>query len=469
MTLLYSISTLLQYIYLSILTNRITYIFRKQRRILLMVNYFASNMSGALVGIFAFFLAYTSSIIFLRKYRITHPVIFGITLVSLFGHAGGALFYYWYSLHVGSDSVTYFNSATLSYNGIGFNFVCYILGYLKTYILNDSFLGAFLVSGALGYLGSIFYFLSFKQLFDMLLNTQPHEKAYEQTLIIPAIVLLCWPSYFIWSAGLIKDSFTFILTGYIFLILANSRRSVIHYLLLFISCLFVFSLRPYLFGIAAIVTILYVLLDSKADRIIKSAILFLAVCATVFIIPKIQHYLMMMAHDAGVSMSNIGTYIIYQQSLMQEAGSSLSLPTYNPNLVFLYLPYLIGINLFLPMGVGATSIVGWLSSIENVFLAGWVLYFLINWSYWKIAREKLVTAKYLFVYFIFGISCLSIMNTNLGLAMRQKMMYVPAFLIAVLLVYSYKKVVLIRSIELPIPLNNMSGLEHTELACSKRM
>lgn len=127
-------------------------------------------------------------------------------------------------------------------------------------------------------------------------------------------------------------------------------------------------------------------------------------------------------------------------------ATSISVPTDNIYLMGLFLPYMMLANLLLPLFLGSKNLIIIISSIENLYFLYITLKYLMHRRIWRILRRKISLINFFMIYFLVGLAFLGMINTNLGLAMREKMMYVPAFLIIVMLVYSYKRIIAIRDV-----------------------
>ncbi len=390
------------------------------------------------VGVLSYIFAFSLVFYLLHKFGLNQKSILTITLLSAVGHAVGAVALYEYAMSNGGDSLFYFKNANLHYQGLGYHFAFLILGYAKAYLLGESFLGAFLLSSAIAFIASVFYLLTYKILLDKISGSYPFYRFDSRQLTYPAFLLLCWPSYFFWSAGLVKDNFSFLSIGLILFIVARNKLSVSNIILFAIAAFLGFMVRAYLFIIFFVSTFIYLLLNSKWNMFLKISLISLLTIATILLLPLFDSY-GLVVHFSGSTLSNIGEYAVRQQQYMN-TGSSIPLPTDNPQLTFLFLPYLFLANLILPLGIGANNFIGIISSIENAYLLWWIISFIKNRAIWSDLKQKLRVANFLIIYFFFGMSCLSMMNSNLGLAMREKMMYVPALLICMFLTFAYRRI-----------------------------
>lgn len=385
------------------------------------------------IGIISFLSAWSYGIYLLKKFQLNQKWIIYPACISLIGHFIGALAIFYYSVTIGSDSVYYFQSATTKYSGLGYWAAFLILGYAKKYILGDSFLGAFLISGAIGFVASIYYLLTFKILLS---RTNEAKPLTQQQIIYPAFLLLCWPSYFFLSAGLIKDNFSFLSISMILFVIANGVLNTSTILTFLAAFCLSFFVRPYLFVIFSFSFVIYFIL-SKQTMAMRIIFFLSLILLTFLLLPLLHNYYVMM-HFPHLALRNIGNYAIQQQEYMH-IGACFPIPTHNPFLTFLFIPYFMLANTLLPLGIGISGKLSIMSTIENAGLVVLIIFFIKNWSIWKEANERLNILRFFIIYFIVGMACLSIVNTNIGLAMREKMLYVPALLICIFLTYSYKK------------------------------
>lgn len=395
---------------------------------------------GFAIGFFVFFIVLIYSFFLLQKHDLNRRIIIGILILSCAGHFIGSILNYWFSITAGSDSVMYFQQKYASDRGKwGFYFAEKFLEFLKTNV-SDSFMSMFFLFGSLGLLASVYFFLTFKTLLDQISNNQKLYCLDRKQLFFPALVILCWPSYFFWSAGLVKDSFAFLSVALLLYAIARGKVDIQGLITFCIGSALGLVVRPYLFVIVALSVIIYVLLSSKMNYFFKIGILVLLGIATSMVMPMLSSYNLSFLKG---SVTTIGQQLIYQQQVLS-VGSSIPVPTSDPRLIFFCLPYLFFANLFLPLGFGASNFIGVVSSIENAYLVWCVFFFFKNKLIWSQICKNVRILKFLFIYFVVGMSCLSAMCTNLGLAMREKIMYVPALLICFSLVYSYRRILIIR-------------------------
>lgn len=161
-----------------------------------MNDYSSVDLTGIIIGMLSFFFVFPFVYYLLKKFDLNRGAIIQAVSISAVGHFIGAYALYLFAIKYGADAIFYWQNATTTYGGLGYPFSCFVLGYAKVYLLENSLLAAFLVSGALAFVGSIYYFLTYKILLDKVSGPHPLYRSDARQLVFPAYVLLCWPSYF---------------------------------------------------------------------------------------------------------------------------------------------------------------------------------------------------------------------------------------------------------------------------------
>ena len=158
-----------------------------------------------------------------------------------------------------------------------------------------------------------------------------------------------------------------------------------------------------------------------------------------FVIYAVQWVLAEQANLEIVDLDHIASKAQTQQLLLSQ-GSSFPYPaTKNTWVTLLLLPYGLIMNLVMPLFIFANNITGVLASIENIFLVYLLYQFIRARKTFRLIKLQLEPVKVCFYFFVVGMAFMGLSNTNLGLAMRQKSMYVPAFLVIAMLVWAYQK------------------------------
>ena len=329
-------------------------------------------------------------------------------VVSLFfWHTFFSLFYYFFTLINTADAVGYYSQslgeALKFYPGSPF---IYYISSLFSKGLDANYLNVTLVYNLFGVLGLIFLYLSVKK--------------YLEKLSWFWICLLFIPSMSFWSAGLGKDAISFF-SVCLFLYTLTTNKKL--YILLPISFLFMFMVRPHIALIMAISFMIYFILRSKVHILFKMITLPIIFLSIIFSSSFVQEYVGL----EEASIDSVSVYVDQRQGYNQSGGSSLDLQSMSyPMQIFTYV--------FRPLPFDAHSALALFTSIENTILLILFLYILFKN---KFKLHSFIEGKnaWLLIYAFLTCSMLAITTANLGIATRQKWMFMPILLY--LLVYAF--------------------------------
>lgn len=381
---------------------------------------------GVMWGCLFYSIALVFSFAVYRLYSPWYKTIITVICLSWFGHFIGT---YVYSL-IPSDSLyTFFEEATPHFYGFGTKFVRYITWYVRYFITDDSYLGTLYFFSAFAFIGGVLWYLLFLQCAQRLFidNQQYH---------FPAILIMCWPSFLFFTAGIGKDSLTYFLLPLIFIVwnhicYSNQNKSI-HFLTMIFSIIFIFMLRPYV--LLVLVTAFFIArLNPQKIRI--SMLWFMALS------PLLWYVAVTIVTSAGLQnldLLSVANHALVQQEL-QNIGSSFPIFSHDPITVLLLLPYSFVMNLFFPLFLFANNAVGILASFENVYLVFLAVFFWKKRGLYNYLKRQMPSLHFLFLFFVVGMAFMSLINTNLGLSTRHKSMYLPIFLVLAMLVWLKNK------------------------------
>lgn len=181
-----------------------------------------------------------------------------------------------------------------------------------------------------------------------------------------------------------------------------------------------FMVRPHIALTMLMSFILYYIVRSKIHLILKLITLPIMIFGTFILIRFVQSYVGM----EEASIDGLGDYIDKRQGANLGGGSSLDISSMSyPMQMFTYI--------FRPLPFDAHNIVSGVTSIENTAVLILFLYLSTRTSIKKLLLD---TNLLLFIYFIFTCSTLALTTANLGIATRQKWMFMPVLIY--LLIYS---------------------------------
>ncbi len=387
-------------------------------------------LEGLVFGLFLYSIAFFIALASIQKNTVLTKPLFLVLCLSWFGHYVGSAIY---ASGVSDSLVTFFEYASPTFHGFGTAFVQYMVWYVRALLTGESYEATLYFFSVFAFLGSVLWYMVFLQLSEAI-----ELDYYSEAL--PALVIMCWPSFFLFTSGIGKDSLSFFLIPSIFVLSHRlthlKKRSPLLVVGLVCVALVMFMIRPYLFMLLSLVFFLTYFREAIFRFTARRMFLLLALSPLIFYI--IERVLILQGGLEDVNLTDIANRALLQQSRLN-TGTAFPILSDNPFLVPFLLPYGFTMNLLMPMFVFAHNTVAFLASFENLGLFYMIVRFWKQRAYWKVLRDKVDSVRRCFYLFVVGMSYLGILNTNLGLAMRQKSMYVPAFLVIAMLVHLYSK------------------------------
>lgn len=332
--------------------------------------------------------------------------IINITLLYIW-HTFFSVYYWKYTTSNSSDAVGYFKkSFSLAPDfspGTGFT---QSLAYIVTSILNSNYLNTTLVFNIFGAIGISLLYLAIKPFMTSI------NKLW--------VLILFIPSMSFWSAGLGKDSIAFMATC---LFLYGITEARIPRLTMFFSFLAMFMVRPHIAAVMLVSFTIYFILKAKTHIIFKVLTIPIILIGSMITLQFVQQYVGL----GDLSVEGLDEYVNKRQGYNLEGGSSLDIASMSyPMQMFTYI--------FRPLPFEAHSIVALITSIENTILL--LLFLYISFKS-KFNLRILLEDKnlWLFTYAFLTCTVLALTTANLGIATRQKWMFMPVVLY--LLIYAY--------------------------------
>lgn len=330
-------------------------------------------------------------------------------IVLYFWHTAFCLTYFIYSQYFISDSTAYFNKALSG----DFNFT------LGTAAVEG--LTGLLVQGlGFGMLSSFLFFNIFGSVgllaFDGALKKATLEKSKYLKWLATLIVFL--PSVSFWSSAIGKDSLSFLATSLaLWAALHLNKRVWLMVLAIFIML----AVRPHIAGMMVIGLALSIMFDKKTSIVRRLSLGFLAVIGVAVMVPFALQY-------AGVSdpssAEGIVEYVEKRQSYNMEGGGGVDISSMSlPMQLFTYM--------FRPLIFEVNSITALAAALDNLVL----LYLFVVGGYalvMKKARKFTENRNFMWVYGGLAWVVLAMTSANLGIAVRQKWMFLPMFIFLLL-------------------------------------
>ena len=327
------------------------------------------------------------------------------------------LIYIFYVTNVGGDANGYFsraNAGLVNFN-VGTRFVDWLTSILIN--LNLSFVGVFFFFNCLGTIGLL--------AFDSTLKSIPsHSKKFTSLkTFLPFL-----PSISFWSAGLGKDAISFLAISLAIWSITRLRKKNS---ILVISIIIMLLVRPHIAAIMVVALCTSIAFERGVKLPIKVLVLLISLLGTSLILPFALKYSGVSSYG-GLNSESIQTYIDKRQSYNLEGGSSVNIDSMSlPMQMFTYL--------FRPFPFEARSITSLFASLDNMVLFMIIIIGLKS-IFHKNLKYDFANRKFLWVYSLLTLVILSMTTANLGIAMRQKWMFVPVIMYLFLSAISVSKI-----------------------------
>lgn len=317
-------------------------------------------------------------------------------------HTIFCVYYAHYMLHNIGDARGYYYRAVQG--DISFEFgsaAVDLITYFCVSILGLSFLGAFLVFNIFGFIGLL--------AFDASLRIATAEKSKALRRLATLIIFL--PSVSFWSAAIGKDAIAFMGTGLALWAALQLKRRM---WLMGIAVVLQLLVRPHIAGIMIIALAGSQLMQRNialGQRLIMGGA---ATLAATIMIPLALNYTGM---GSGIGAEELSSYIEQRQQMNQDGGGSLDIASMSVTMqLFTFL--------FRPLPMEATSVFSLAASVDNV-----ILLFLFAAGLWRLLRRNtqamMGNRAFMWLYSILVWILLASTIANLGIAVRQKWMFVP--------------------------------------------
>ena len=309
--------------------------------------------------------------------------------------------YVGYAKSNSADANRYFNSNNLDFDSfrLGTVAVEQFTSVLK--VIDISYLGCFLVFNIIGTIG---YMAVSASLFDATKFANKHAR-------LLALFFIFLPSLSFWSSAIGKDAISFLSVG---LALWSSLNFKSRKLLMFVSVLLMMVVRPHMAGLMIIALAMSLIFDKNIGKLTKSLLTTFTLLVAFLFIPYVLQYANI---SAGDGIQGVSDYITLRESHNTQGGSSV-------NIAGMSLPMKMFTYVFRPLPFEAHSITALMASLDNVLLL--IIFFTGIRKLTHIKRSQ--ANRYFMWFYAFGaLIILSLTTANLGIAMRQKWMFLPFF------------------------------------------
>ena len=295
----------------------------------------------------------------------------------------------------------------------GTYFMVHFVQNLKS-ALGGSFLDHFLFFQGFGMIGMALLIRSFNEIADSFGIAVP----------LHVYLILFLPGLHFWTGGIGKDS-PMIMA--VCLAAWASIRIERRFVWMGVALLIMALIRPHVGVVTGLGLVAALALTKQLSLRAKILMAPIAVAGLVWVVLAVLDRFRL-----GLDFESISNFVEVQQSFGEEFGGGADLQ----NLSF---PLKLFALLFRPLYVDAPGLMGLVASVENTFLL--YLFGYIAW-HWRIVLRLLTRVSYITYSVAYGVPLilmLAMVNYNIGLGQRQKMMAVPTVLIIYGTIYIYKR------------------------------
>lgn len=272
---------------------------------------------------------------------------------------------------------------------------------------------AFLYNTA-GAIGLIFFYSALQETVE-----ESSKPVFARVLVLVCALI---PSLSFWTAGIGKDSIAFLSVGiFLWSVLAFGRRQAAAVA----AVLIMLPVRPHIAGLMVLSVAAGTLFVKDLRGSVRFGMGAISTAAAAFAVPLAFLY------SGTTRFSTIGEFISDRQEHNMAGGSSIDITSMNPVLrMFTYL--------YRPLPSDAASFEQFAASIDNLILIALTAIGLI-----AIVRAGFIRVFRTYsIPMLYGLACLVLLSqltANLGLAMRQKWMLVPALMLVFVGAWSSRK------------------------------
>jgi len=342
-------------------------------------------------------------------------------------HTAFCMFYLWFSINYSSDAADYFQDASagmcefsLGTDAIRFMTCAFIA-------LDLSYLGCFLVFNFFGVIGLI--------AFDSALNTVTAYHSRRVRFLSSLFVFL--PSVSYWSSALGKDAIAFMAVGLALWSAVELNRRI---MIMIVSIFIMLLVRPHVAGMLVVALGVAILFNKNAKLIPTVVFSCLLALAAAILMPFALSYV---GFDQG---DGLKAYVEKRQGYNLGYGGSLDISKMS-------LPLQLFTYIFRPLPYEAHNLFALVTSLENVALlllclsgaASKLQFFRFFSGVARNAKADVGVALsrsayyFSFAYVLIAWPLMAVMTSNLGIATRQKWMFLPFLVFIAFSFFNQKK------------------------------
>ena len=365
------------------------------------------SLLGILISLFAYLLAFPQA--YQRRFD-----VYGALLAL---HIAAAIGFWLMSFESGMDAFLYYRDPEGFFQKDAFTSGTYFLVHVVQNIrhtLGGSFLDHFLFFQCFGMIGIALMIRCFNEVAESLGMSVP--------LVLYATLAL--PGLHLWTSGIGKDGIMSMA-----IVLALWSALSIHKRLpwLGLALVIMMVIRPHIASVVVAGLGSALLFSNYLPGRIRVMLAPVAMIGLIFVASRA-------GEKFGVTLDpdSFSSFVETQQGLGDKFGSGAGLEAQS-------LPLKVWALLFRPFFYDAEGMMGWLVSIENAVLMYFILYIVYHGKLLFRLAKSVFYVPYAVTFASILIFLLSLVNYNIGLGQRQKMMAVPAILMLYATISLYKR------------------------------
>lgn len=353
------------------------------------------------VGIVGLLLALASAYV-ARPWESREKSVVFVTLFLL--HTAASIAYYYVALSIGADAIMYFDDPYGIYGnywGLGTLFVVHLVQYMRE-LIGGTMLDHFMLFQAIGFWGIIFMAKTFDEIFQELDVSRP----------VYIFLVLFLPGLHFWTGAIGKDAPLFLGVALsVWAMMRIGKRFPVFALAVAIMMLF----RPHIALLALGSLTLAILIDARTRLWIKGAILGVIFLGLGSVVAGVEATFMLDLSSA----ESMADFLTRNVSVESGADAAIVEGGFMVKLVSL---------LFRPFFIDAQDMMGYVASAENLVLA--LIFGYLVWNIGLVSKlfMKVMYLRFSVIFFVALTILLALVNFNVGLGLRQKMMVMPCVL-----------------------------------------
>jgi len=328
-------------------------------------------------------------------------------VLLLLAHIGASVASYFYAQEFGGDVNLYYYDHLGIYgrgSGLGTAFVVNFVQFLKEYF-GGTFFDYFLLFQAMGFWGILVVLRIFDEIHQEL-GQPTFGKIY---------LLLFLPGIHYWTSAIGKDAPIFLAVA---LCTWSIFRVRTRYLGFGAGVVIMLVIRPHIALMALIALALTLLLGRNTTLLTRAALLVVVLAGIASVAGLVENTFYGLSLSSSDSVSE---YLETRSQVSESSGADLSI-------VGAAFPIKLFSLLFRPFFIDANGVFGYVASLENAVLLAIILTMIRRSGTVLAVTRAAMFARFAFLFFLMLTILLAMVNYNVGLGLRQKMMMMPALL-----------------------------------------